>query len=123
MAASGAISVLIGVWLVARQQLFGSVASCFHAAAYLIAAFYGWVIGSVFQDWLHFQSQSMPIPGTDREHYGLAVLLTVETAVSAWLFWPMLYVFRRRLTNAQLERDEIPRPNVRFLLLWTAQAR
>ena len=64
----------------------------------------------------------MPIPGARLEHYGLAVLLTVETAVSAWLFWPMLYVFRRRLTDAQLERDATPRPNVRFLLLWTAQA-
>ena len=110
------------MWLVARQRLFGSVTGCLRAAAYLSATFYGWVFGSVFQDWLHFQSQSMPIPGADLEHYGLAVLLTVETAVSAWLFWPMLYVFRRRLTDAQLERDAIPRASVRFLLLWTALA-
>ena len=51
--ASGSIPALIAVWLVARQKLFGSLAGCFRAAAYLSCGIL-WLglSGSVLQDWL-----------------------------------------------------------------------
>jgi hypothetical protein len=113
---------LIGIWLVSRDRLFNSSFGVLRAIAYFLAANYGWVAGSALQDWLHSDINGFPVAGTRLEHFGLAALLSVEIATCAWLFWPMLFVFHRRLMSRELSATEASRPNIRFLLAWTALA-
>jgi hypothetical protein len=113
---------LIGVWLASRDRLFDSLAGWCRVAIYLLAAIYGCATGSVLQDWLLSDARSMPIPGSRPEHFGLAVLFTLEVAVVAWLFWLATFLVRRLLTDRRLHAHDVRRPNVRFLLLWIASA-
>jgi hypothetical protein len=78
--------------------------------------------GSVLQDWLVGRDHSIPIPGTRVEHYSWAVILPMQILTLAWVFWPLLFLFRRRLAEKPVAAAEIPRPNVRFLLAWTTMA-
>jgi hypothetical protein len=64
----------------------------------------------------------MPIPGTRVKHYAWPVLIAMQVLTLTWVFWPLLFLFRRQLADKPLAPAEIPRPNVRFLLAWTAMA-
>jgi hypothetical protein len=112
---------IIGAWLASRSRLFESVSGWIRLIVYLIAANYGWAVGSALQDWLGM-NEPATIPGAHIKHYGLASLLSVDVAIYAWLFSPMLFAIRRRLTERELSAGPAPRMTIRYLLGWTAVA-
>ena len=112
----------LGVWLVVRDRLFASAIGWLRAIVYFTAAIYGYMCYSTLQDWLVGYIPAMPVPGTKVKHYAWAVLMSEQVLTFAWVFWPMLFLFRRRLAERPLAATDIPRPNVRFFLAWTAMA-
>jgi hypothetical protein len=49
-------------------------------------------------------------------------MLLREVLTVAWVFWPLTFFVQRQLAQRTLEVADRPRPNVRFLLAWTATA-
>jgi hypothetical protein len=113
---------LIGIWLVSRDQLFRSWGGRLRAVVYLFAANCGWTAGSILQAWHHSEQLTRYDSPAPFRYVALATLLSLQVAICAWLFWPLLHLLRRRLTVRQLSVADIPRPNLRFLLAWITLA-
>ena len=111
-----------GVYLVARHKLFSSFSGRLRAIGYASFAAYGYMSSHVVQDWLVGSANNLAIPGSRIEHYGAACMILCEILNSAWVFWPIIFLFHRRLSESAITKADILRPNVRFFLSWTAMA-
>jgi hypothetical protein len=113
---------IIGVWLASREPLFRSASGYLRTAVYLSASTYGWVIFSAVQDAGLGPDSVFHFPGTRLDDFGVAALLLVEVALSAWLFWPIALGLKRTLRDVDAPKHDPPRITIRFLLGWTAAA-
>ena len=113
---------IVGVWLATRHKVFTTVGGWIRTLLYVLFTCYGFMTFYCVQDWINGNNKTMEIPGTEIGHYGGGVLAMQAVLTVAWLSWPLQFFLRRRLTDEPLSYSDIPRPNVRFFLAWTAMA-
>ena len=115
---ANSIEALLAVWLVGRAGVWRSWSGIVRVAVYVSAYVYGTMLKPAVQDW--DEETPFRFPGAQWEDYSRPSIDLLTLLMYAWLFLPVVVLFRRRFaTNS--EAVLLPRRTFSISLLfgWT----